>query len=333
MSNTTTMYPPGRAPWLTRLKQAVRLPRRALRTAVLAIGATALMLGGAAHAQSTVGKTRYPIVLVHGLLGFDTLFGLDYFYGIPSALTRDGARVFVAQVSAANSTEVRGEQLLAQVKNILAVTGAGKVNLIGHSQGGPTTRYVAGVAPQLVASVTSVGGVNKGSRVADVVRGVVPDNFLSAAVLNTVGGAFVSLINLGSGGSGLPQNATAALNSLTTAQTLAFNTRFPQGVPSGCGNGAELVNGVRYFSWTGIQPVTNVLDLTDGPLGLLSLAFSEPNDGLVSACSSRLGTRLGDYYQNHLDEVNQVAGFRDLFAVDPVTLYRQQAVRLKQLGL
>ena len=111
--------------WFSRLKRVVSLPRRTLRTAVLVLGATALLLGGAAHAQSTTGKTRYPIVMVHGLLGFDTLFGVDYFYGIPSALNRDGARDFLAQVSAANSTEVRGEQLLAQVKNILAVTVIG----------------------------------------------------------------------------------------------------------------------------------------------------------------------------------------------------------------
>jgi triacylglycerol lipase len=333
MSNSKTTGLLAKPHWFSRLTQACRLPRRALRTAVLVLGATALMVGGAAHAQSTVGKTRYPIVLVHGLLGFDTLFGVDYFYGIPTALNRDGARVFVAQVSAANSNEVRGEQLLAQVKNILAVTGAGKVNLIGHSQGGPTTRYVAGVAPQLVASVTSVGGVNKGSRVADIVRGVVPRNAFAEGVFNTVGGAFVSLINVASGGTGLPQNATAALDGLTTARMATFNTRFPAGVPSGCGNGAELVGGVRYFSWTGVQPLTNPLDLTDGPLGLLSLAFGEANDGLVSSCSSRLGTFLGNYGQNHLDEVNQVAGFRNLFAADPVTLYRQQAIRLKQLGL
>ena len=28
-------------------------------------------------------QTRYPIVLVHGLFGFDKLLGVDYFYGIP----------------------------------------------------------------------------------------------------------------------------------------------------------------------------------------------------------------------------------------------------------
>ena len=32
-------------------------------------------------------QTRYPIVLVHGLFGFDSLGPLEYFYGIPGART------------------------------------------------------------------------------------------------------------------------------------------------------------------------------------------------------------------------------------------------------
>lgn len=306
---------------------------RLLRRTAFILAGSLLLLGATAHAQSGYTQTRYPIVLVHGLFGFDSFLGLDYFYGIPGALQQGGARVFVAQVSAANSTEVRGEQLLAQVRNILAITGASKVNLIGHSHGGPTIRYVAGVAPQLVASATSIGGVNKGSRVADVLRGTVPPGTLSESVLNATAKAFVALINLGSGGTSLPQTPTAALDSLTTAGALDFNRRFPQAVPSGCGSGPELVNGVRYYSWTGTQPVTNILDVSDGALGVLSLVFGEANDGLVAACSSRLGKHLGDYRQNHLDEVNQVVGLRDWFSADPVTLYRQHANRLKQLGL
>lgn len=301
---------------------------------MLALCVATVVTAPPAHASTGYTQTQYPIVLVHGLFGFDSLFGIDYFYGIPSALSQDGARVYVAQVSAANSTEVRGEQLLAQVKNILAITGAKKVNLIGHSHGGPTARYVAGVAPQLVASVTSVGGVNRGSRVADVLRGVAPAGSVSEAIANGAINAFVALINIGSGGLGLAQVPTAALDSLSTAGSTKFNTRFPQGVPtSGCGSGAELVNGVRYYSWTGMQPVTNLLDISDGSLGLLSLVFGEANDGLVSVCASRLGKSLGEYRQNHLDEVNQVLGVRDWFAADPVTLYRQQANRLKLLGL
>lgn len=296
------------------------------------LAASLLLFGASAQAQ-TYAQTRYPIVLVHGLFGFDSFLGLDYFYGIPGALRSDGARVFVAQVSAANSTEVRGEQLLAQVKNIIAITGASKVNLVGHSHGGPTIRYVAGVAPHLVASATSIGGVNRGSRVADILRGVAPPGSVSETLANTVTGAFVALINLGSGGTSLPQMPTAALDSLTTAGLARFNQRFPQALPSGCGSGAGLVNGVRYYSWTGTRPLTHVLDVSDGPLGLLSLAFGEANDGLVSACSSRLGTHLGDYRQNHLDEVNQVVGLVDWWSTNPVTLYRQHANRLKNLGL
>ena len=303
------------------------------RSVVFVMAAAAMMVATSAQANVDYAKTRYPIVLVHGLFGFDSFLGVDYFYGIPDALSQQGARVFVAQVSAANSTEVRGEQLLAQVKNIMAMTGASKVNLIGHSHGGPTIRYVAGVAPQLVASVTSVGGVNQGSRVADILRNVAPAGTFSEAVVNSVTAAFVGLINLGSGGTTLPQMPTSALNSLTTAGSLDFNRRFPQALTNDCGSGPELVNGVRYFSWTGVLPLTNVLDISDGVLGIMSLVTYGANDGLVSACSSRLGKHLGDYRQNHLDEVNQVVGLRDWFSVDPVALYRRHANRLKLLGL
>ncbi len=306
-----------------------RLARR------IAFAATAgmLLVGASANAQSGYTQTRYPIVLVHGLFGFDSALGVDYFYGIPDALRQGGAKVYVAQVSAANSTEVRGEQLLAQVKTIMAITGAAKVNLVGHSHGGPTARYVAGVAPQRIASVTSIGGVNKGSRVADILRGVAPAGSVSEVVANGAAKALVGLINLTSGGTGLPQMPTAALDSLTTTGLASFNRRFPQALPNGCGSGAEQVNGVRYYSWTGTKPLTNVLDASDGLLSIMGLTFGEANDGLVSACSSRLGKHLGDYRQNHLDEVNQLLGLRDWFSTDPVTLYRQHANRLKQQGL
>ncbi|MFC0168306.1 lipase family alpha/beta hydrolase [Pseudoduganella danionis] len=275
-------------------------------------------------------QTRYPIVLVHGLFGFDNIGPVDYFYGIASALRSGGAQVYITQVSAANSTEVRGEQLLTQVRQILAATGASKVNLIGHSHGGPTSRYVASVRPDLVASVTSIGGVNKGSRVADVLIGAVPD--VTYGVANAVSG-FISFL---SGNPTLPQNARAAATSLSTAGTMAFNQRHPQGVPvSACGEGDYQVNGVYYFSWSGTQPYTNLLDVSDPVLALTSLAFNgAKNDGLVSSCSSHLGRVIrDDYALNHLDEVNQMVGISNLFETNPVTLFRQQANRLQGMGL
>ena len=275
-------------------------------------------------------QTKYPIVLVHGFLGFESVGPLEYFYGITSALRSGGANVYVTTVSAANSTEVRGEQMLTQVKQILAVTGAAKVNLIGHSHGGPTARYVASVRPDLVASVTSVGGVNKGSVVADVLMGNAPG--ASTVVL----GAVAELMSLVSNNTGRPQDATAAMTSLTTAGSLAFNSRHPEGVPlSACGEGAYQARGVYYFSWSGGKQITNLLDPLDAPLALTALAFDgEKNDGLVGSCSSHLGRVIrDDYAMNHLDEVNQTAGLVSLFETNPVTVFRQQANRLQGLGL
>lgn len=275
-------------------------------------------------------QTRYPIVLVHGLFGFDSLGPLEYFYGVPGALRSGGARVYVTSVSAANSTEVRGEQLLFQVRQILAATGAEKVNLIGHSHGGPTSRYVASVRPDLVASVTSIGGVNKGSKVADVLVGAAPD--LVYSVGNALGG-FLGLI---SGSPSLPQDAYAAAQSLSTAGTATFNARHPAGLPAtSCGEGAHQANGVYYFSWSGATPYTNVFDPADPFLAVTSIAFGgAKNDGLVASCSSHLGRVIrDDYWMNHLDEVNQMVGITHLFETSPVTLFRQHANRLQGMGL
>jgi triacylglycerol lipase len=281
-------------------------------------------------------QTKYPIVFVHGLFGFDNIGPVDYFYGIPSSLRADGAKVYVTQVSAANSTEVRGEQLLTQVKQILAATGAAKVNLIGHSHGGPTSRYVASVRPDLVASVSSVGGVNKGSAVADILIRVAPPGSLSNTALVSITNGLSSLISFLSGNPNLPQNAYAANVSLSTAGTAKFNAAHPEGVPAtACGEGAYQARGVSYFSWSGAQTYTNVLDIVDPFLVLTSLAFGgAKNDGLVSSCSSHLGKVIrDDYGMNHLDEVNQLVGLRNIFETSPVTIYRQQANRLQGLGL
>ncbi|NMM40366.1 lipase family alpha/beta hydrolase [Pseudoalteromonas arctica] len=281
-------------------------------------------------------QTKYPIVLAHGLMGFDDVLGVDYFYRVPASLSRDGAQVFVTAVSSLNNSEQRGEQLLQQVEQVIALTGTIKVNLIGHSQGAQSIRYVASLRPDLVASATSVGGVNFGSPVADVVRqGLTPGSKLEG-IAKTAFDAFGGLIALLSGNSQLPQDALGALESLTTEGALAFNQKYPEGLPAEqCQQGPmHASNGVYYFSWSGTRTLTNIFDPSDAALAITAILIPGDDDGLVSRCSSHLGYVLKDNYRmNHLDEVNQLIGFHHLFATDPLTVYRQHANRLKKLGL
>lgn len=288
----------------------------------------------AARAADTYAQTRHPIVLVHGLLGFDAIGPVNYWYGIPSSLRSSGATVYVPQQSAANASEVRGEQLLAQLRQLKAAYGHTKFNLVGHSHGGQTVRYVASVAPELVASVTTVGTPHQGSKVADAIEAGTSATGTTAAVA-ALANALATFIDWLSGG-GSPQDSLAALKSLNTQGAAAFNASHPAGAPtSNCGQGPAVANGVRYYSVSGTSVLTNVLDLADPLLGASSIFFGfEANDGLVSRCSSHWGTVLRDNYPwNHLDEVNQSFGLRGLFTPDPVAFYRSQASRLKSLGL
>lgn len=308
--------------------------RKTRLSIALGIVATVAICGQAQAAGYT--QTKYPILLTHGMLGFDKLLGVNYWYGIPSALRSGGASVYSTTVSQLDTSEKRGEQLLAQVEDIVAITGKSKVNLIGHSHGGPTIRYVAAVRPDLVASVTSVGAPHKGSKAADFIRNV-PEGSAGEAMLAGIVNGLGSLINFLSGSNTTsPQNALGTLESLNSVGAARFNARFPQGLPtSACGQGAYSVNGVRYYSWGGTSPLTNVFDVSDALLGATSLTFGfEANDGLVGRCSSHLGMVIRDNYRmNHLDEVNQMFGLTSIFETNPVSVYRQHANRLRNAGL
>jgi triacylglycerol lipase len=280
-------------------------------------------------------KTKYPIVLAHGLGGFDDLFGVvDYWYGIPNELRDYGGTVFVTTVSQLNSTEQRGEQLIDQIETIVAITGKPKVNLIGHSHGGLDVRYVAAVRPDLVASVTSVGSPHKGADLADWLAANVVNGGFTDEVLATLAESLFDVLALLTGHSH-PQDAIAALGSLTTAGVATFNASHPQGVPaSSCGEGAFVVNGIRYYSWSGTGILTNALDIGDPLLAITSLFYDQANDGLVDRCSSHLGDVIRDnYFMNHVDEINHVLGLVSIFESNPKTVFRNHANRLKNAGL
>ena len=303
-----------------------------------------LLLSAQSHAalfgSSGYTQTKYPIVLGHGMLGWESMLGIDYWYGIPSALRRDGAQVYTTQVSQLDTSELRGEQLLAQVEQIAAISGKGKVNLIGHSHGGPTTRYVAAVRPDLVASVTSVGAPHKGSKLADFLKDISegPAGGLATPIMVGLTNTAGNLIHfLSKSTTTTAQNALGSLESLNSAGAARFNAKYPQGIPTtACGEGAYKVNGVNYYSWSGTSPKTNLLDPSDLMMAVAALTFdkNEANDGMVGRCSSRMGMVIRDNYRmNHLDEVNQFFGLTSLLETDPVTIYRQHANRLKKAGL
>ena len=285
--------------------------------------------------QTGYTETRYPIVLVHGFLGFDSVLGIEYFYKVAETLQEDGADVFTVAVSNTNFPEYRGEQLLQQVEEILAITGAEKVNLIGHSHGSPTSRYVASVRPDLVASVTGVSGVNKATPVADTLMEWSENQAVFGAAFDAAIGTLSAAVDFLSGAN-QELDVMASVGSMTTAATEAFNAQHPGGIPAtDCGEGDYEYNGVRYYSWSGAKPLTNVLDISDAGMGLLALLYlGEKNDGLVSSCSSHLGLVIrDDYRMNHLDEVNQIAGLVSPLETNPTAVFRQHANRLKNRGL
>ncbi|MFJ2682753.1 esterase/lipase family protein [Pseudomonas sp. NPDC087342] len=287
--------------------------------------------------------TQHPILLVHGLFGFDRIGKYELFHDVKQGLRSHGARVFIPHLSATHSNEVRGEQLLTQIERVLEGTGASQVNLIGHSQGALAARYAAAVAPQWVASITSVSGPNHGSELADFLRKALTPGRLPEHVATKVATLFADFLSLLSGNFHLPQNAIAALNALTTEGVGAFNDKYPQGLPKTWGGkGREVVNGVRYYSWSGILQGT-ILDQGLGaldPTHAFCRAFSEyfiteagQNDGLVGRYSSHLGKVIrSDYPMDHMDSLSQTTD-RGRKGVNPIDLYVEHAERLRNAGL
>lgn len=284
--------------------------------------------------DSDYTKTRYPIVLCHGMFGFVHLAGVfDYWYGVPEALRAGGAEVYLTQVAPLASSRDRGEALIAQIERIVAISGKPKVNLIGHSQGGIDIRYVAAVRPDLVASVTTVGGPHFG---ADLASRLVASSFqggFSGAVVDILGNFLGTIIGWLSG-NGAHADLVQSLRSLSAEGAAEFNATFNAALPTEpCGSGPEVVDGVHYFSWGGTSVLTNILDPTDPVLSAASLVASTTSDGLVERCSTHLGRVIRDDYPlNHLDQVNMSYGLV-FFWISPTAVFRAHANRLKNLDL
>lgn len=304
----------------------------------------------------TTAKTRYPIVLVSGATGTAPSWlvpGGRYFYQIPEELCRNGATVYVASISPAGTMAVRGEELVAQIKALRALLAVEKVNLVGHSMGGLTSRYAAATFPEGIASVTTVASPHKGTEFADFLIDHGPITLEAGSLLFELLGHIGTIMN----GTEYDNDAEAGLREGSVQGMPAFNASFPtSGVSSASCRGADDDGGTRGETDTrtgadGRQHVQRLYSFTgntpapiDGPdlagnAAMLTLSVTmaaqgaRQNDGLVSVCSARFGKNIGTYRWNHFNEINNLFGLTPLLEAKPTAVYVGLGNRLKNAGL
>lgn len=277
--------------------------------------------------------STYPIVLVHGFMGWDQRWWLDYFFDIPSTLHDAGYSVFVAALDPVSSSDVRSVQLLNFVNAVRSCSCAEKVNLIGHSQGGLDARMLIGPHQQSahVASITTISSPHRGFSLADDVlasRGLGPAFFNALTVLTA--GLFL--------GEPLDEaDLLATLDSMSVETRTQYNLRYPDppGVPiySYAGFTGPSSNGLPDCA-AGEMPTPERGDLVEPALlvlyGLLG-GRQVPNDGVVPVSACIWGRFLGCLAADHWDQIGQAAGLSDRF--DFREFYLRHAQFLSQTGL
>ena len=218
---------------------------------------------------------RTPIVLVHGLFGFDRLrLGpltlLEYFRGIPAALRAGGNRVFIARLSPTGSIAARAAQLKEQIDRLAPHE---PVHVIGHSLGGLDTRYLIarlGMAHR-VLTLTTVGTPHHGSAFADWVL------HRYARLVRPVLDYF--------------RVPYQGFYDLTTASCRRFNQEVPD------------APGVRYFSIAGRLRLSWRTPNWWLPARVVERAEG-PNDGVVSLASAAWGESCEEWDGDHVELVN-----------------------------
>jgi triacylglycerol lipase len=232
-------------------------------------------MGQPENSATIVPRLRAPLVLVHGLLGFDHVrvgpwVLASYFRGVPQALQSGGNRVLVARLSPTAGIAARAAQLAAFLDRQLPGEG---VHLIAHSMGGLDARFMIsrlGMAAR-VLSLTTVGTPHHGTAFAD--WGVGRLARLLRPVFHFAGLSYQAFLDL------------------TTASCAEFNRLTPD-APA-----------VRYFSVAGRlqldwrspewQLPARIVERREGP-----------NDGVVSLASARWGEFFEVWQGDHLNLIN-----------------------------
>ncbi len=165
-------------------------------------------------------KTRYPLLMVHGVFFRDTRF-FNYWGRIPGELVKNGAVLFYGQQQSAASVKRSGEELSDRIKSILKDTGCEKVNIIAHSKGGLDSRYAISCLgmDQYVASLTTINTPHRGCIFADYLLEKVSEN-----VRNSIANKYNSALRkLGD----TNPDFNAAIKDLTASQCKVINEMVP----------------------------------------------------------------------------------------------------------
>lgn len=220
-------------------------------------------------------KLRHPIVLAHGILGFDELkLGgrrQEYFRGIPDLLRREGVEVHVLRVPALASVEARAQALAEAVRSIPAE----RVNVLAHSMGGLDARYALtrlGLAAKVV-SLTTVGTPHHGTPLADIGTRVLGDGLMLKVLLGKLG------------------VDVDAFYDLTTERMARFN------------HAVADAPRVAYGSYVASVPGAPRLNPLLLPAHLYLRQRAGENDGLVPAQSQRWGEVMGTIEADHWAQI------------------------------
>lgn len=216
-------------------------------------------------------KTKYPILLVHGVFFRD--FKLFNYWGrIPEELEKNGAKCYTGNHQSAAPVAGSAKELDARIREIVAKTGCKKVNVIAHSKGGLDTRYALSElgTDQFVASLTTINTPHRGCEFADYLLnkiGPKQQQFVAARY----NGAFKKF------GDENP-DFLAAVNDLTASACARLNSKIHD------------AKGVWYQS---VGSKLNKMVSGRFPLNMtyqFVKYFDGPNDGLVGEESFRWGS-------------------------------------------
>ncbi len=218
-------------------------------------------------------KTKYPILMVHGVFFRDSKY-FNYWGRIPEELELNGAEIFYGEHSSAASVAVCGEELAEKIRSIVEKTGCEKVNIIAHSKGGLDCRYAitkCGVEPY-VASLTTVNTPHDGCVFADYLLGKISSEIKEsvAAVYNN------TLRKFGE----TESDFIAAVSDLTASSCKELNDLLPYPTNVYC----QSVGSVLKNAGSGKFPLNFSYHLVK--------YFDGPNDGLVSTESFDWGEKF-----------------------------------------